>query len=136
MDAPAADFPLVRLHARAALLDLGGLALVLLQALLLVPVGQADRRILLLSLAVVPVAFLLFAVIPRRVQFLAETTVPRRSMMVYASFGWPVVVTLLNVGLVAASGSYDSFAGFSLLLAVDAGRNLWECLSLRLRARR
>ena len=136
MDAPAANFPLVRLHALAALLDLGGLALVLLQALLWVPATQADRRILLLSLAVVPVAFLLFAAIPRRVQFLAETAVPRRSMMVYASFGWPVVVTLLSIGLVAASASYDSFAGFSLLLAVDAGRNLWEYLSLRLRARR
>ena len=135
MDAPA-DFPLLRLHVRAALLDLGGLALVLLQALLWVPAAQADRRILTLSLAVVPVAFLLFAVVPRRVQFLAESAVPRRSIMVYASFGWPVAVTLLDVGLVAASGSYDSFAGFSLLLAVDAGRNLWECLSLRLRARR
>ena len=135
MDAPA-DFPLTRLHARAALLDLSGLALASLQALFLVPAPQADRRILLLVLAVVPVAFLLFALLPRRVQFLAETAVPRRSLMVYASLGMPVLVTLLSLASVAASGSYDSFAGFSLVLAADGGRNLWEWLSLRLRARR
>ncbi len=135
MDA-SADLPLTRLHARAALLDLTGLALTLAEALLFVPGPQADRRIMLLVLAVVPVAFLLFAVLPRRVQFLAETTVPRRSLMVYASLGLPVALTLLSLALVAASGSYDSFAGFSLVLAADGGRNLWEWLSLALRARR
>ena len=135
MEAPDA-FPLMRLHARAALLDLAGLALAMLQALWLVPAAHADRRILMVVLATLPVAFLLFAVMPRRVQFLAETAVPRRSLMVYASLGVPVAVALLSLVLVAASGSYDSFAGFSLVLAADAGRNLWECLSLKLRARR
>ena len=131
-----ADLPLTRLHARAAALDLAGLALVLAQAFLFIPASQADRRILMLVLAVVPVAFLLFAVLPRRVQFLAETTVPRRSLMVYASLGTPVLVTLLSLVLAGANDSYDSFAGFSLVLAADAGRNLWEWLSFTLRARR
>jgi hypothetical protein len=136
MDAPAADLPLARLHARAAALDLAGLALVLLQARFLVPAAEADRRVLLLVMAVVPIALLVFAVMPRRVQFLAETAVPRRSLMVYATLGVPVLVTVLTLALVAASGSFDSFAGFSLLLAADAGRNAWEVLRLRLHGRR
>jgi len=136
MDTVARSISTLRLHALAALLDLAGLALLLLQALVLVPVAEADRRVLLLVVAVVPVSCLVFAVMPRRVQFLAETELPSRSLMVYASFGVPVGVTLLTLGLVAASGSFDSFAGFALLLAADAGRNLWECLSLKLRPRR
>ena len=132
----AADLPLTRLHARAAALDLAGLALVMVQALVFVPAAQADRRILLMVLAVVPVAFLLFAVMPRRVQFLAETAVPRRSLMVYASLAVPALVTLLALLLVGVNDSYDSFAGFSLVLSADAGRNLWEWLSVTLRARR
>jgi len=129
-------FSTLRLHTLAALLDLAGLALLLLQALTLVPAAQADRRVLLLAVVVMPIAFLVFAAMPRRVQFLAETEVPRRSLLVYASLGLPALVTLLTFTLVGASGSFDSFAGFSLLLAADAGRNSWEALSLRLRPRR
>ena len=135
MSASAGTLASVRLHGYAAALDLAGLLLLFLQALYLVPGPQVDRRILLLTALVVPVAFLVFAVMPRQVQFLPQTEVPRHSLMVYASFGLPVMVTLLTMVLVAANDSFDSFAGFALLLAADGGRNLWECLNLRLRAR-
>lgn len=124
-----------RLHAYAAALDLAGLSLVLLQALYWVPAAEADRRILVLILAVVPLALLVFAVMPRQVQFRPETGVPRRSLLVYATLGLPLLVTLLTLVLVGVNDSFDSFAGFALLLAADGGRNLWECLSLGLRGR-
>ncbi len=125
-----------RLHGFAATLDLVGLALLLLQARFLVPAAEADRRVILLTASVVPIAILVFAVMPRRAAFLPETEVPRRSLMVYASFGVPTGMTLLTLVLVAANDSFDSFAGFALLLAADGGRNLWEYLSLALKARR
>ncbi|HEV2111495.1 MAG TPA: hypothetical protein VGT99_09090 [Gammaproteobacteria bacterium] len=136
MGKSAAPISTLRLHTLAALLDLAGLALLLLQGLFLVPAAGADRRTLLLTAAVVPLALVVFAVMPRRAQFLAETEVPRRSLMAYASLGVPVLVTLLTLVLVAVNHSFDAFAGFALLLAADAGRNLWECLSLRLKPRR
>jgi len=132
---PAGTLSSTRLHAFAASLDLVGLLLLALQAIYWVPTAEADRRILLLTGAVVPLALLVFAVMPRRAQFLAETKVPRRSIMAYASLGLPVFVTPLTLVLVAVNGSFDSFAGFALLLAADAGRNLWEWLSLGLRPR-
>jgi|SRR5579863_228619 len=122
---------LVRLHAMAAALDLAALVLLMLQALFLVPPTASDRRILVLTLAVVPVAFLLFALMPRRVLLKPETEVPRRSLMVYASLGFPVAAGVVTLTLVAVSGSFDSFAGFALLIAADAGRNLWEGLRQR-----
>lgn len=125
----------LRLHIMAAALDLVGLLLILMQALLWIPAAEADRRVLMLTAAVVPIALLVFAVMPRRSGFLAETAVPRRSLLVYASLGVPVSVTLLTLVLVAANDSFDSFAGFALLLAADGGRNLWECLSLALKAK-
>lgn len=127
-DSPAPGLSLARLHAWAAALDLAALILLSLQALLWVPSEQADRRILVLALAVVPVAFLVFAVMPRRVLFKPETEMPLRSLMVYASLGLPVAAGIITLALVAASGSFDSFAGFALLIAADAGRNLWEGL--------
>lgn len=125
-----------RLHAYAAALDLVGLTLLLLQALFAVPAAKADHRVLALTAAVVPIAFLVFAVMPRRSGFLAETEVPRRSLLVYASFAVPLLVTLLTLFLVAVDRSFESFAGFALLLAADGGRNLWESLSARHRKRR
>lgn len=125
---PAPTLSLARLHAWAAALDLAALVLLSLQALLWVPPEQADRRILVLTLAVVPLAFLVFAVMPRRVPLKPETAVPRRSLMVYASLGLPVTAGIVTLALVAVSASFDSFAGFALLIAADAGRNLWEGL--------
>ncbi len=122
---------LSRLHGIAALLDLGGLALVLLQAWLLVPSSEADHRVLVLTLCVVPIACVVFFLVPRRAGLKAETHAERRSLMVYATLGVPVLVTLLTLLLVAVSHSFDSFAGFAMLLAADAGRNLCEWLRHR-----
>lgn len=124
-----------RLHALAAALDLIGLALVLVLALLYIPAEQADRRALLLTLATVPIGFVVFAVMPRRVALQPEIFVERRSPLVYLTLGFPVgaaLITLLAMGL---SRSFDSFAGFALVLAADAGRNAWEWLRHRLAAR-
>jgi len=126
----------MKLHALAAALDLVGLALVSLEALFWVPAGAADRRVLLLTVAVVPVALVVFTAMPRRSGFLPEREVERRSLMVYASLGVPVLVTLLTLLLVGVNRSFDSFAGFALLLAADGGRNLWESLSLHFGRRR
>lgn len=123
--------PLTRLHLMAAALDFAGLVLVLAQAYWLVPPGQADRRALVLTLCVVPVAWVVFLMVPRRAGLQRDTAVPRRSLMVYATLASPLVVTLLMLLLVAVSKSYDSFAGFGLLLAADAGRNLCEYLRNR-----
>lgn len=130
------NFSTVKLHALAAALDLAGLALVCLEALFWVPAGAADRRVLLLAVVVVPVALVVFAAMPRRSGFLPEREVARRSLMVYASLGVPLLVTLLTLLLVGVNRSFDSFAGFALLLAADGGRNLWESLSLHFGGRR
>ena len=130
------SWPLVRLHAAAAALGLAVLVLLMLQALFLVPPAEADRRILMLTLGVVPVSFLVFALMPRRVLLKPETEVPRGSLMMYASLGFPVAAGFITFTLVAVSGSFDSFAGFGLLIAADAGRNLWEGLRQRSALRR
>jgi hypothetical protein len=122
---------LSRLHGLAASLDLAGLALVLLQARFLIPAEQADRGVLLLTLCVVPVAWVVFLLVPRRAGLKAETHVPRRSLLVYATLGTPLLATALTLLLVLASHSFDSFAGFALVIAADAGRNLCEWLRYR-----
>lgn len=122
---------LVRLHGLTALLDLAALALLFAETLLWVPVEQADRRVLILVLCVVPIALVVFLLVPRRAGLLRETEVPGRSLMVYATLGVPVMVGLLTMSLMGVSRSFDSFAGFALVLAADAGRNLCEWLRNR-----
>lgn len=122
---------LTRLHGLAALLDLVALALLFAETLLCVPVEQADRRVWILVLCAVPIALVLFLLVPRRAGLLRETEVPGRSLMVIATLGVPVVMGLLTLSLVGVSRSFDSFAGFALVLAADAGRNLCEWLRNR-----
>jgi hypothetical protein len=127
----SAGLRLTRLHATAAALDLLALALVLVQAWSLLPPEHADRRVLTWLPAAIPVAFVVFLMVPRRAGVLAETEVPRRSLMAWATLGMPVAVGLLTLLLVALSGSFDSFTGFALVLAADAGRNACEWLRQR-----
>lgn len=122
---------LSRLHASAAVLDLAALALLCAETLLFIPAAHADRRVLILVLCVVPVAFVVFLLVPRRAGLFRETEVPRRSVMVYATLGAPLVVGLLTLLLMGVSRSFDDFAGFALVLAADAGRNLCEWLRNR-----
>jgi threonine/homoserine efflux transporter RhtA len=130
MQSPA-SIRLSRLHGIAALLDLAGLVLVMLQAWFLVPPAEADHRVLLLTLSVVPIALVVFFLVPRRAGLKAETHAPHRSLLVYASLGLPPLATVLTLLLVAAAHSFDSFAGFALVIAADAGRNLCEWLRNR-----
>jgi hypothetical protein len=128
------DSKLIRLshlHGLAASLDLAGLALVLLQAWFFVPAAGADHRVLLLALSVVPIALVVFFLVPRRAGLKAETHTERRSLMVYATLGTPLLATTLTLLAVGVSHSFDSFAGFALVIAADAGRNLCEWLRYR-----
>lgn len=122
---------LSRLHGLTASFDLAGLALVLLQAWFFTPAAEADRRVLLLTICTVPIALVVFFLVPRRAGLLRETEVPRRSLLVYATLGLPPLATVLTLVVVAAAHSFDSFAGFALLIAADAGRNLCEWLRHR-----
>ncbi|HSN16813.1 MAG TPA: hypothetical protein VLV87_01270 [Gammaproteobacteria bacterium] len=122
---------LTRLHASGAALDVAALALLFMEILLWVPASQADRDVLVLVGCVVPISFAVFLLVPRRAGLLRETAVPARSLMVYATLGAPIVVGLLTLLLVGMSRSFDSFAGFALVLAADAGRNLCEWLRNR-----
>jgi hypothetical protein len=131
MQAETKLMPLARLHILAAAFDFAGLALVLAQAFWFVPPEQADHRALVLTLCVIPIALVIFLLVPRRGGLLRETETPQRSLLVYVTLGSPLVVTLSMLLLVAVSRSYDSFAGFGLLLAADAGRNLCEWLRSR-----
>lgn len=124
-----------RLHVLATTLDLAGLALVIILALFYIPVEQADRRALLLTLATVPIAFVVFAVMPRRVAMQPEPYVERRSLLVRLTLAFPVAFALITLLAMGLSNSFDSFAGFALVLAADAGRNLWEWLRHRFAAR-
>ena len=127
----ASPLRLARLHLLGAALDLTALVLVLAEALLWVPVAQSDRRVLVLVLCVVPIALVVFLLVPRRAGLLRETEVPRRSLMVYATLSAPLLVGLLTLLLVGVNRSFDSFAGLALVLAADAGRNLCEWLRNR-----
>ncbi len=129
--ADTSSIRLSRLHGLAVLLDLAGLGLVLLQAWFLVPPTEADHRLLILALCVVPIACIVFFLVPRRAGLKAETHAERRSLLVVVTLGVPVSVSLLTLLLVAMSHSFDSFAGFAMVIATDAGRNLCEWLRNR-----
>ncbi|HSC48321.1 MAG TPA: hypothetical protein VLG68_09565 [Gammaproteobacteria bacterium] len=118
----------LRLHAFAALLDFAGLAAMVLQALYWIPPMQADRRILVLVACAPLISLVVFALVPRRTMLGSDTATERRAIVVYGNLGFPVVFSLLTGLLVAVNGSFDSFAGFALLVAADGGRNLREAL--------
>ena|SRR5690242_12296217 len=122
---------LTRLHLMSGALHLAGLLLVLAQAFWFVPPQQSDHRVLVLTLCVVPAALVVFLLVPRRAGLKRESTVPQRSFLVYMELGSPVVLTLLTLSLVAVNKSYDSFAGFGMVLAVGVGHNLCEWLRNR-----
>ena len=125
------NISLARLHAVAGGLDLVALALVLLLAWTWVPPEHADPRVFGVMLAVIPVACVVFLLVPRRAGLLAETEVPRRSLMARATLAVPIVVGLLTLLLVGLNRDFDGFAGFALVLAADAGRNCCEWLRQR-----
>ena len=128
MNAGAPSLSTWRLHGYAALLDIAGLALLFLQALYWIQPQQASHAILGLVAATPFIALVVFALVPRRAGLGPDAEMERRTLLVYGNLGFPVAFSLLTLLLVGLSGSFDSFAGFALLVAADAGRNLREAL--------
>lgn len=118
----------LHLYALAFLLDATGLALLLLQARYGLSGPPANRGVLLLILCVPVVTLLVLLVVPGRVSLKPETRFPRRSLVVRLNLALPVGLSILTLLLVGWSGSFDSFAGFAVFLAIIAGYHLREGL--------
>lgn len=116
------------LQLAATLLGLAGTALVILQARFWIAPGHANHSVLWLTAFVPLIAFIVFMVVPRRGSEPSLPRYPLGAAAVWVNLGLPVVLTLLCLLLVGISGSFDSFAGFGLLVGVNAGRNLREWL--------
>ena len=122
-----------RLYLAATLLGLAGTALAILQALFWSP-GHANHGVLILIACVPLLAAMVFAIAPRRT---AEDDAPDFALTeprAFINLALPVTITLITLALVGMSGSFDDFAGFALLLAANAGRNLRDlgrALSMR-----
>ena len=123
-----AQMPALHLYALAFLLDALGLALLLLQARYGLSGPPANRGVLLLTLCVPFITLLVLLVIPGRVSLKPETRFPRRSLVVRLNLALPVCLSILTLLLVGGSGSFDSFAGFAVFLAIIAGYHLREGL--------
>ena len=118
----------LHLYALALLLDATGLALLLLQARYGLSGPPANRGVLLLTLCVPFITLLVLLVMPGRVSLKPETWLPRRSMVVRLNLALPPGLSVLTLLLVGLSGSFDSFAGFAVFLAIIAGYHLREWL--------
>lgn len=123
-----------RLYLAATLLGVAGTALAILQALFWISPGHANHGVLILTACVPVLAAMVFAVAPRHT---AEDDAPDFALTeprAFINLALPVTITLLTLALVGMSGSFDDFAGFALLLAANAGRNLRDlgrALSMR-----
>lgn len=118
----------LHLYALAFLLDALGLASLLLQARYGLSGPPANRGVLLLTLCVPFITLLVLLVMPGRVALKPETRFPHRSAMVQVNLILPVGLSALTLLLVGVSGSFDSFAGFAVFLAIVAGYHLREVL--------
>lgn len=122
------EMRVVTVHLLALLLGLAGTALTLVQARYWLT--RETHGILIWLIACVPlIAAVVFAIGPRHVTKDRSPLRPIRSAMVLGNLSAPVVLTLLTLGLVAASGRFDHFAGFAILVAANAGRNLRDLLA-------
>lgn len=117
-----------RLHLLAALLGLAGTAAVILQARYWIPPGQATGGVLWLTAWAPLIGFAVFWVVPQRARPEETARYPLVAPLAWVNLALPAVLSLFALLLVGVSGSYDSFAGFGLLVAVNAGRNLREAL--------
>jgi hypothetical protein len=117
-----------QLYAIAFMLDAAGLALLLLQARYGLSGPPANRGVLLLTVCVPFITLLVLLVMPGRVALKPETRFPRCSPVVRVNLGLSVGLSLLTLLLVSVSGSFDSFAGFAVFLAIVAGYHLREGL--------
>ncbi|HEX6549333.1 MAG TPA: hypothetical protein VF117_01560 [Gammaproteobacteria bacterium] len=121
--AAPAQIRVVNVHLIALLLGLVGTGLTLLQGRYWLA-QAADSRVLVLIACVPLIAAIAFAVAPRHA---LEDHAPLRawrSAYVLGNLALPVALTLLAMLLVAASGRFENFFGFAVLVAANAGRNL------------
>ena len=116
--------PTTTLRLWATLSGLVGTALVIMQALLWTTPSHANHAVLILTALVPFIAAVVFALAPRHVMQDSAQSHPLHSPIVWVNLTLPLLLTLLTMILVAVSGSFDNFAGFALLLAANAGRNL------------
>lgn len=114
---------IVTVHLIALLLGLAGTTLTLLQGRYWLA-RVADDRVLILTACVPLIAAIVFAVAPRHAAEDPSAWRPVRSWLVWGNLLLPVVLTLVTLLLIAASGHFEDFAGFAMLLAANAGRNL------------
>ncbi|MDE2346661.1 MAG: hypothetical protein KGL13_09355 [Gammaproteobacteria bacterium] len=119
----------VRLELLAAVLGIMGTALVILQARWWLPRVHANPAILLLLAFVPLLAAVFIALAPRRMELEPAHAYPARSAAVWLNLGVPVVLTIVVMAVTGISGNFDNFAGFALVLAVNAGRNLRNWIS-------
>lgn len=114
----------VILHLLSALLGLAGTALVIAQALFWIPRGHVHMGVLVFTACVPLIAAGVFAIVPRRAPEDDARNYPLRAPMVWVNLALPVLLTVLTMIVIGASGSFDNFFGLALLLAANAGRNL------------
>lgn len=114
---------IVNLHLAALLLGLVGTALTLLQGRYWLA-HAADSRVLILTACVPPIAAIAFAIAPRHTLEDHSAFRSLHSWIVWLNLLFPVALTGLTMLLIAASGRFENFAGFAMLLAANAGRNL------------
>lgn len=122
-----AQISVVSMHLIALLLGLAGTALTLLQGRYWLA-QAADSRVLVLTACVPLIAAIAFAVAPRHTLEDHSPLRAWRSVYVLGNLALPVALTLLTLLLVAASGRFEDFAGFAMLLAANAGRNLRDLI--------
>jgi drug/metabolite transporter (DMT)-like permease len=122
-----AQIRIVTVHLIAMLLGLAGTALILLQGRYWLT-EAADSRVLILTACVPLIAAVAFAIAPRHAAEDHSVWRPLRSWLVWGNLLAPVALTVLTLALITASGHFEDFAGFAMLLAANAGRNLRDLL--------
>jgi len=110
----------------AALLGLAGTALVIVQTLIWIPSGHANRAVLIFTALVPVIAAIFFALSPRRMEQGATRSYALQAPMVWITVGLPLLLTILVMALIGLSGNFNNFTGLALLLAANTGRNLRE----------
>jgi len=124
---PPAQIRVATVHLIALLLGLAGTALTLVQARYWLAL-QTHGKLLWLIACVPFIAAVFFAIGPRHTVEDGSPLKPLRSAMVLGNFLAPIGLTVLTVLLVGISGHFDHFAGFAILVAANAGRNLRDLL--------
>lgn len=123
----ATQIRIVTVQLVALSLGLVGTALTLLQGRYWLA-QAADNRVLILTACVPLIAAIAFAIAPRHAAEDDSKFRPLRSWTVWGNLLAPVGLTALTLIAVAASGSFQDFAGFAMLLAANAGRNLRDLI--------